>query len=649
MKAVISVACLLATAVTATESPIGGVVKQLQSMAEQSKSDAKDEAKLFEKFQCYCDKTISDTTKQITSLTDQIGTTQARITALTAVIGELAQKKATTSADIDQAKLLRAQAAAMRNKSRNAFLKEEADLNASLTQLNDALAKLNVTGSKLIEVVAHTRKGDGFLEPSFLQQAPSGSTGGVSGVLISTRDTYASNLDQIRRAEAGQQEAFAKLSKTKDQEIADLTTMLAQTEQSISDTKSELAAKQDAIKTAQDNLNKTTVLKADTQKLCAEKTKINEDRKIMRAQEDSAISEAIAVLNSDAAFETFARTKTTGSFLQLASIHRHGVEQRRPEILSLLRVASHDTHSSRLAGIAAMVAVGNPFEKVIEEITKMQQRIVEEGQVDKKKFDWCKAETEAKTINLNDKKVQTMMVTGAIAELTETIDTTTKSLAESESRLVTNQEDQKAQTALRKTESATYEKSIADLVTTQGLLGKATQVLQSYYKKVAKPAFLQTDESDDMSEDQAPKINDGAYTGQNSTGVVALLEKIRKDAKAEEKAAHAAEQKAQASYEDSMKALVDQEKSLRDGISTMKGDLAQARLDRDNSKADLVSTQKESQSIGDYLASIKSGCDFIKANFDLRNASRVAESKALTDATTLIKGTPAYQNPQKKK
>jgi hypothetical protein len=266
-------------------------------------------------------------------------------------------------------------------------------------------------------VVAHTRKGDGFLEPSFVQQAPGGSTGGVSGVLISTRDTYASNLDQLRKSEAGQAEAFAKLSKTKNQEIADLMTMLAQTEQSISDTKSELAAKQDAVKTAQDNLNKTTVLKADTQKLCAEKTKINEDRKIMRAQEDAAISEAIAVLNSDAAFETFARTKATG-FLQLASIRRHGVDQRRPEILSLLRVASHDTHSSRLAGIAAMVAVGNPFEKVIEEITKMQQRIVDEGQVDKKKFDWCKAETEAKTINLNDKKVQTMMLNGAIAEFT---------------------------------------------------------------------------------------------------------------------------------------------------------------------------------------------------------------------------------------
>merc|ERR1719160_623532 len=54
-------------------------------------------------------------------------------------------------------------------------------------------------------------------------------------------------------------------------------------------------------------------------KLCADKTKQYEDRKMIRAGEEAAVSQAIAILNSDAAFDTFGATKaaTEGGFLQL--------------------------------------------------------------------------------------------------------------------------------------------------------------------------------------------------------------------------------------------------------------------------------------------------------------------------------------------
>merc|ERR1719412_2789646 len=58
---------------------------------------------------------------------------------------------------------------------------------------------------------------------------------------------------------------------------------------------------------------------AELLEMCAAKAKEYDERTMMRAQEQSAITEAIAILNSDAAFATFGTVKATSkeaSFLQ---------------------------------------------------------------------------------------------------------------------------------------------------------------------------------------------------------------------------------------------------------------------------------------------------------------------------------------------
>merc|ERR1719261_2131333 len=65
--------------------------------------------------------------------------------------------------------------------------------------------------------------------------------------------------------------------------------------------------------------------------MCEAKTKDYEDRKLMRANEEAAIAEAISILDSDEAFSTFGSTSagTTGgtgaaaSFMQLAAVKKH--------------------------------------------------------------------------------------------------------------------------------------------------------------------------------------------------------------------------------------------------------------------------------------------------------------------------------------
>merc|ERR1740117_2506537 len=61
--------------------------------------------------------------------------------------------------------------------------------------------------------------------------------------------------------------------------------------------------------------------------LCAEKAAGYANRKVLRANEEAAVAEAISILNSDDAFATFATTNATSSgglkFIQMRSVRRH--------------------------------------------------------------------------------------------------------------------------------------------------------------------------------------------------------------------------------------------------------------------------------------------------------------------------------------
>merc|ERR1711871_1286984 len=57
--------------------------------------------------------------------------------------------------------------------------------------------------------------------------------------------------------------------------------------------------------------------------MCAKKAKQFEERKAMRANEEAAISQAVAILNSDSASDTFGKSKAAGGGLLLVQIGRH--------------------------------------------------------------------------------------------------------------------------------------------------------------------------------------------------------------------------------------------------------------------------------------------------------------------------------------
>merc|ERR1719262_155955 len=221
--------------------------------------------------------------------------------------------------------------------------------------------------------------------------------------------------------------------------------------------------------------------------LCAQKTKEFEDRKMIRANEEAAVAQAISILNTDAAFDTFGATKSAtegeSGFLQMRM--RTQRKTTRELVLQKLTRAARKTKSLRLAKIAAMLESENPFDKICGEVEKMMAPIEKEQTQDHEQFDWCNSERESNHDQKSEKQDMIDGLNERVAELVDIIEneeTGLKALlAEQNENLAENQKDQADETEDRSAENAAYQKNVRNLVEAEKILAKATKVLQKFY------------------------------------------------------------------------------------------------------------------------------------------------------------------------
>eukprot|EP00441_Pelagodinium_beii_P015576 CAMPEP_0197664490 /NCGR_PEP_ID=MMETSP1338-20131121/58668_1 /TAXON_ID=43686 ORGANISM="Pelagodinium beii, Strain RCC1491" /NCGR_SAMPLE_ID=MMETSP1338 /ASSEMBLY_ACC=CAM_ASM_000754 /LENGTH=704 /DNA_ID=CAMNT_0043243145 /DNA_START=59 /DNA_END=2173 /DNA_ORIENTATION=- len=664
------------------DRPITKVVKLLKDMAAQSEADAAAEADVYEKFQCYCTKTIDEKTKSIETLTDTIAMTKIDIEKNVALASQLAEKKEKLERDLQGNEESQTAANSSRKKANEEFLSEETDMTNGLTQLSqayDTLAAINPPdaagqASLLLQfsenpalVSLNKQLQEAAQGQGFLSRAPGnyeGQTGGVLGVLRSTRDTYAKNLEDLRAAEAASVEAYDKLLTTLLASEDELEAMKAMTMSAQTDTATKLAALRKGLKADEETLATDEEIKASTEKMYAEKTAIMEERSRLRTQENTAIAQAVSVLNSDSAFDAFGKTETTKTqaeaFLQLSQ-ESSNVKSIRTAVLSLLKSEIHKTHSARLAHLAAFMDATpkvytserpvNPFAPVLKEIDDMEGVIHAEEKADKKKFDFCVSERTTNHAANASRTDEINTLSSSITQLAQTATTKEGELQTAKFDLGNNTVDQTTVTADRKAENEEYQTNIANLQNAAMLMQKAIKILTTYYDKLQpKDSLLQKEEATQAEEPPSYEFS-AKFQGQKGgggTGVIGQLQTILNTTEEEESNAHSAEQQAQAEFEDQMKALTDNEATLKQSITDLTKLIADTRLSMDQKKDERTDAREEKASIIKYLEDIKPGCDFIEANYEQRKTNRIAESESLTKAITLIKGTPAYTNFEEK-
>merc|ERR550534_3111467 len=582
---------------------------------------------------------------EIKQLTASIGLLESQIEALQASTGLLSEEVAKLAADIDENKEATKLAIALREKENKAFVAFSEDMTSAINSTKkaiDTLAEVGADQTMAKAAQGHTQYMAGY-EASLLKlkttirkaliasdmdsrklarvdsflQAPftgtySAQSGEVVGILKDMRDTFERNLNAARLKEAAAQEAHEKYL--------------------------EAMKKADAEEFLEQLLE-----------MCTEKAKEYDGRTMMRASEQAAIAEAIAILNSDAAFATFGTVKATSKeakFIQLEAVNRHSSEQDiRRQTARNLRQSKAWSKSIFLAKVASLLQAENPFAVVIAEIEKMLKLLAKEETADDEQFEWCNKEREDNEKTLAEKKSQIESLEAEIEKLITDIEdpkTGFKALiANDEQSLIENAESQKTQTADRTEENLVYQKNIANLVEAETLLTRAVKVLQAYYSKIVKEeAFVE------MKRQTPPDTwEEGGYKGQSKGGTdaITMIEHILSETQTDEKEAHEAEKTAQHAFEDSMTSLKEEETELQENLAKLRVTLAETEEELLGKKAEHKATVAEKEAIEAYLLKIKPGCDFITENIETRIANRKDEEEALKGAMKLLKESPAYQ------
>merc|ERR1719281_2130260 len=365
--------------------------------------------------------------------------------------------------------------------------------------------------------------GDYFdAEPTFKQSyAP--QSGKIFGILKQMKESFESNLSASQKEEMQNQAAYEDLKKakeaeikagedqkdTKTQELADTDQSLAQAKQDLEDTRNSLSADQKFLM----NLKET----------CAMTDSEWEERQKARQEEIQACSEALAILSSDDAHDTFTKTF---NFAQV-KVSKTGKE-RRANAANVLLAAARASHNPQLAALAAHVRL-DAFTKVKAAIDDMIAALLKEKADEIKHKDFCTQglndnarAQELKARDIDDLEAEIETLTSTIDELTKSIATLEAEIAEMQTQLKRAGED-------RELENKDFQATVADQRETQKLLNSALNVLKAVYAK----KFLLQVQTDKKQEPAGPPPPPGfgTYKKQSSGGVMGMLEQIIADTK----------------------------------------------------------------------------------------------------------------------
>jgi septal ring factor EnvC (AmiA/AmiB activator) len=661
-------------------NPIRRVVTMLQKMQKKIEAEAKAEEKLYDKFMCWCQTGAGDLQKSISGA-------ETKIPQLESSIKEKEEEIAQLSADLDKAKKDREEAnevvangKALRAKEAAAFAKESGEMKANLAAMTSAISALEkgMTGGFLQTSGAATiRKlvinmdlssSDRDVLASFLSQGQGSETGyapasgEIVGILKEMKDTMTADLKEITEAEEKSKADFEGMMKAKAAQIEALTKEIEEKTERRGNGQVELVNMKEDLDDTQKSLAEDKGFLGNLDKTCETKKAEWTERQKTRAEEQLAILDTIKILNDDDALELFKKTLPSPSLLQ----DRASSQQLKHRALTLL---SGDKHDMRL-DLISMALRGRKvnFEKIIKMIDDMVALLGKEQKDDDEKKAYCeasldKAEDEKKELEhaIDDLSTAIEENQGSIESLTHEIADLTQGIKELDKAVADA-------TETRKEEHAEYVQDLAANNAAKDVIAFAKNRLQKFYNPklyVAPPKRELTEEqriTQNMGGTLAPTaapggiagtgisaLQDapppppetyGAYAkkGQESAGVMAMMDMLVADLDKEIQEMEVEEKNAQAEYEQFMADSA--AKRADDSKSISEKEEAKAGLSADLVKmtGERKSKVAEAMAKAQYIKNLHAECDWLVSNFDVRKEARAGEVDSLKKAKAVLSG-----------
>merc|ERR1719440_1706842 len=132
----------------------------------------------------------------------------------------------------------------------------------------------------------------------------------------------------------------------------------------------------------------------------------------------------------------------------------------------------------------------------------------------------------------------------------------------------------------------------------------------------------------------------GAFkkSGEESTGVIAMIDLLIKDLDKEMTVAETEEKDSQADYEEAMKDAAEKRALDTKTVTDKESAKAQMEADLETAKEEKAATTKELMATGEYIQSLHAECDWLLQYFDVRKEARDGEIDSLKNAKAVLSG-----------
>jgi septal ring factor EnvC (AmiA/AmiB activator) len=644
-------------------NPIRKVVTLLQNMQKKVTAEGEKEQALFEKFMCYCKNADSTLGKSISDAETKIPETSTSIEEGAAKKVQLEDEVKSAMTGRSEAKDAIAKATSIREKENAAFKKESGEYKSNIDAMKGAISAISsgMAGGFLqtntaatvrkIALEANMEDVDRQEIMAFLSGKQSASTGympksgEITGILKTMEDEMSKTLADITADEESSAASFKELVAAKAKEIEALTKAIEVKSKRVGELGIEIAMMKNDLSDTEEALLEDKKFYADLSQNCAKKQGEWDEIQQQRAQELVALADTIKILNDDDALELFKKTLPGASNLLQVTVSK---ETTRTKALAIIG-ASKKTHpASPQLGFVELALGGKKmgFEKVVKLIDDMVVVLKKEQIDDETKKEYCTTQLDT----VEDKK---KVLEQSVSDLETSISDAKEGIAAVKSELEALEDGVKAldkavaeATEQRKEEHADFTELLATDASAKDILGFAKNRLNKFYNPKAYKAppkrnlsFVQVSSHNADEPAPAPEAPKAfKKKGEESNGVIAMIDLLVVDLDKEMQTAQVEEKSAQKAYETTMADSAAKRAEDSKLMTEKTGAKAQLETELEESKEGKISTTKELMATAEYESSLHGECDWLLKNFDVRKEARASEVDALGKAKAVLSG-----------
>jgi chromosome segregation ATPase len=668
-----------------TANPIRKIVTMLQQMQVEIETEAEESKAMYQKFMCFCDSNIGQTTKEIDDGTELVGQLESEIKGLVGANAQIESELKELESEIAENQKSVDEQAGVRKEEAAKFSEESTETKNSIAAIDKALPALKKGVSfqqekVLLQALAPLAKGTVHEQDitSLLQASDESSSGSstdtIIGILEQMVENFKGNLKEMIQDEEEAIAKFNQLISSKNLEIStaekekdSMKEQHAANAQAASSAKMELIKAENALQTNTDRL-------VDLKKNCADKTKEYDAATKGRQVELEAIGAAVKILNDDDALDLFKKTMPSPSLIQKDS------KDADPAASVWEAVSSPVSFVQRAVRPASFVQVSAASKSkakpdlmpIVTLVGDMHTQLGAQQDDDDQQRDFCKDSLAATEKTKEEKTGQVNLVSQFLKELSNEQAAIADQIKKLEEEMDKIDLQMKEATLQREKEKTVFTKQTAEQNAAIAIIEKAKEVLGKAFGPEAALvqkssssskqddsdmegllglSFVQTKSAESAQDKELDNLllrvgeDAGLVSGvrgpdrtKQGAGIMAIMEEMKHDIELEVAELKHDEDESQADFD---KLSTESSKATKDKKKEVTGrEEAKAAVDE---KIQIQTGVKggyddEVTALDEKLKALHEQCDFLIENYEKRKEARAQEMEGLSKSKAVLQG-----------